>query len=74
MVAKLFGKDPRFLMNQDMRRLKALLEAGEIPTTDGQSHGPRSMMAAAARVLDPDNPVQGESSLSEVMDARRRVS
>lgn len=73
-VAKLFGKDPRFMMHQDMKRLKALLEAGEIPTTDGQSHGPRTMTAAAARILDPDNPIQGDSTLSEVADARRRVS
>lgn len=73
-VAKLFGKDPRFLMRQDMKRLKALIEAGEIPTTNGQSHGPRSIMAAAARILDPDNPIQGDSNLSEVADARRRVS
>ena len=30
-VAKLFGRDPNFLMQQDLRRFKALIETGEIP-------------------------------------------
>ena len=29
-VAKIFGKDPSFMMRQDLRRLKALMETGEI--------------------------------------------
>ena len=53
-VAKLFGKDPSFLMEQDMRRFKALIEAGEIPTTEGQTNGPRSFVAPLARAMDPD--------------------
>src|SRR3954470_23191688 len=56
-VAKIFGKDPSFMMRQDIRRLKALLEAGEIPTIEGQTHGPRSMKIAAARMMNPDEPV-----------------
>ena len=40
-VAMLFGEDPDMSVREDMRRFKALLEAGEVPTTDGQSHGPR---------------------------------
>ena len=45
-LAKVLGKDPSFMMRQDLRRLKALIEAGEIPTVEGQSHGPRSGVAA----------------------------
>jgi len=51
--AKLLGKDPSFLIRQDLRRLKALIETGEIPTTEGQSHGPLSATAGVARTLNP---------------------
>ena len=62
------------MMRQDLRRLKALIEAGEIPTIEGQSHGPRSSVAAAARILNPDDPIRGEGKLADIADARRRVS
>jgi len=68
------GKDPSFLMTQDLRRLKALIEAGEIPTTEGQSHGPRDRMTAVARTLNPDRPLGREARIGEVLSARRRVS
>ncbi len=42
-VAKLLGKGPEFQVNEDLRRFKALLEAGEIPTTTGQPSGRRSV-------------------------------
>lgn len=54
--AKLLGKDPNFLMQQDLRRFKALVETGEIPTTAGQSHGSRSGLDLAFEGLDPDGP------------------
>jgi uncharacterized membrane protein len=73
-IAKMLGKDPNWLMRQDLRRLKALLEAGEIPTVEGQSHGPRSTVAAVARVIDPDRPITRESNLGEVLSTRRRAS
>jgi uncharacterized membrane protein len=73
-LSKLLGKDPSFMMRQDLRRLKALIETGEIPTVEGQSHGPRSGMAAAARIINPDDPIKGDSKLTEVLGARRRAS
>jgi uncharacterized membrane protein len=73
-LSKLLGKDPSFMMRQDLRRLKALIEASEIPTIDGQSHGPRSKVAAAARLFNPDEPLKGEGSLTDIADARRRAS
>ncbi|MFB3815704.1 MAG: SRPBCC family protein [Terriglobales bacterium] len=73
-VAKLLGKSLRFMMEQDLRRFKALIEAGEIPTTEGQPHGPRTMATAAARVFGPDRPIRGEARIIDVLRARRRVS
>ncbi len=73
-LAKLLSKDPSFLMRQDLRRFKALIETGEISTTDGQSHGPRSAVAAAARLMDPDNPKKGSASVPELLEASRRIS
>jgi uncharacterized membrane protein len=73
-VAKMLGKDPNFLMRQDLRRLKALIEAGEIPTTEGQTHGPRSVVAGVARVIDPDRPIRGDVDLTEFTKAKRRVA
>jgi uncharacterized membrane protein len=72
--AKLMGKDPSFMMRNDLRRLKALIEAGEIPTTEGQPHGPRSAVTAFARVADPDRPIRREAKLGDVLAAKRRVS
>lgn len=38
-VAWLFGEEPSQQIREDLRRFKALLETGEIPTTEGQSSG-----------------------------------
>ncbi len=38
-VAKLFGEEPNQTIREDLRRFKQLMEAGEIPTTEGQSSG-----------------------------------
>jgi uncharacterized membrane protein len=38
-VAWLSGEEPNIQVREDLRRFKALLEAGEIPTTVGQSSG-----------------------------------
>ena len=73
-VTSLFGKDPSFLAQQDLRRFKALVEAGEIPTTEGQPHGRRSAMTAAARLANPDRPLRRESRTREVLSAMRRIA
>jgi uncharacterized membrane protein len=38
-VAKLFGEEPEQQLDEDLRRLKQLMEAGEIPTIEGQPSG-----------------------------------
>jgi uncharacterized membrane protein len=42
-LATLLGKHPEFVVREDLRRFKALAEAGESPTTSGQTHGPRGV-------------------------------
>jgi hypothetical protein len=39
LLAKLFGKEPGQLIDQNLRRLKQLVETCEIPTTQGQTSG-----------------------------------
>ena len=39
MLAKLFGKDPEHEVDAELHRLKNIIEAGEIPTSKGQSTG-----------------------------------
>jgi uncharacterized membrane protein len=38
-IAKLFGEEPKLQVREDMRRFKALIESGVIPTIIGQSTG-----------------------------------
>ena len=40
-VAKVFGRSGEAEVREDLRRFKQLMEAGEVPTIDGQSHGTR---------------------------------
>ncbi len=45
-IAKLFGEEPSQQIEEDLRRLKRVMETGEIPTTEGQSSA-RSITASA---------------------------
>jgi len=38
-IAKMLGEEPEFQVREDLRRFKQLMEAGEIPTTEGQPSG-----------------------------------
>ncbi len=40
-LATLVGRSPEAQIKADMRRFRQIMEAGEIPTTSGQPHGPR---------------------------------
>ena len=72
--AKLLGKDPSFLMQQDLRRFKSLIETGEIPTTEGQPHGPRSVVDKAIKSMDRDGPKRRESKMSETLNESWRTA
>src|SRR5918994_1996010 len=40
-LAKLFGQEPRQMIDSDLRRFKQLMESGEVVSVHGQSHGGR---------------------------------
>jgi uncharacterized membrane protein len=50
-LAALFGKNPEFVVREDVRRFKQLLETGEVPTTRGQTHGPRGIHGKTEQIL-----------------------
>lgn len=55
-IAQLLGAEPRQLIREDLRRLKQMMEAGEIATTDGQTSG-RAREEAGTQ---PDTPTDVE--------------
>jgi uncharacterized membrane protein len=55
-VAKMFGEEPETQVREDLRRLKQLLEAGEIPTTEGQPSGRRSPWVRMIQAASSDRP------------------
>jgi uncharacterized membrane protein len=73
-LVRFLNKSANFALRQDMRRLEALMESGEIPTTDGQPHGPRDVVTAAARLADPTRPFPREAKLRDVFEATRRLA
>jgi uncharacterized membrane protein len=48
-LAKLLRLDPQTQVQEDLRRFKQLLEAGELASTNGQPTGKRSLLGRAAR-------------------------
>ncbi|HTU44675.1 MAG TPA: SRPBCC family protein [Bryobacteraceae bacterium] len=52
LMAKALGKEPGQLVKGDLRRFKHVIETGEIPTIEGQSHGPRTALARLAEAFD----------------------
>jgi len=60
--AAVAGKDPQFTVREDLRRFKALIEAGEVPTTTGQPHGPRGVHGHTHQLLlrEERNPQLGQ--------------
>lgn len=73
-VFRFLNKSAGFVLRQNLRRAKALIETGEIPTTDGQTHGPRSTVTGVLRAADPSKPPRGEYRFRELIEARRSVS
>lgn len=72
--AKFLRKSANFAMRQDMRRLEALIESGEIPTTEGQSHGPRDTVTGVMRIIDPTRPIAPGSNVKDTFTARRSIA
>lgn len=53
LFARMFGRDPEQQIREDLRAFKAMMEAGEVPTTEGQPSGRRSALVRMARVASP---------------------
>ena len=51
LIAKLFGEEPGQLVEKNLRRLKQLIETGEIPTIEGQSSGRSTESGASADTI-----------------------
>ncbi len=45
-LMELLGKAPEFQLREELRHFKQLMEAGEIPTTEGQPTGRRSAVVS----------------------------
>ncbi|HVL38272.1 MAG TPA: SRPBCC family protein, partial [Fimbriimonadaceae bacterium] len=52
LMARLYGEDPQSQIEDDLRRMKALLETGEIPTIAGQPRGKGGRAPIGARMVD----------------------
>jgi uncharacterized membrane protein len=68
------SRGANFAMRQDLRRVEALLETGEIPTVEGQSHGPRDRVTGVIRFADPTRPIRPESPLKNVYAQKRSIA
>lgn len=53
-VAALFGKDPKQTLREDLRRLKQVLETGEVVISEGALYGPTFPQRAAKPPSDED--------------------
>ena len=63
--AKLFGEEPTQQIEEDLRRFKQIMEAGEIPTTAGQPSGRDVKDEGTSRRTNPhEDDVQYASELS----------
>lgn len=71
--ATVLGKNPQFVVREDLRRFKALVESGEVPTIDGQPHGPRSRMIKALHAVYPERRKASEATAGELITAQRRA-
>jgi uncharacterized membrane protein len=68
MWAALTGRSPKQAAIENLRHFKALAETGEIPTTEGQPHGPRGTIGSAKASA------YGETIATPPGDSDRKVS
>lgn len=53
LVAKLFGEEPSQQLKDDLRRMKQVLETGEVVVSDGSPDGSRSRRQLSQRTAQP---------------------
>ena len=75
-AAAIFGKDPEFTLREDLRRFKALMEMREVPTIEGQPHGPRSTKISILHAFYPEKrkPSEYWAGQRVAAQAQRRAS
>ena len=61
LFAKLSGREPGQLVESNLKRLKQLIEAGEIPTTEGQTSG-REPMPVDSSLPESANQMAGKAA------------
>jgi len=61
LFAKLFASEPGQLVESNLKRLKQLLEAGEIPTTEGQTSG-REAKTSESTATETPSPLVGNAA------------
>lgn len=71
-IGLLLGKDAEFMLREDLRRFKALMEGGEVPNVQGQTHGPRSRLHKALDLAYPEKrkPSEFETNLEQLQAQR----
>jgi len=58
-IAKVFGKTPGAEVRDDLRRLRQIIETGEVPTTEGQPRGPGTRGRVQTAVVDRATKIMG---------------
>ncbi len=68
-IAQLFGESPERQIREDLRRFKQLIEAGEIPTIEGQPSGRRSAFTRMMHAVNADRSTVQERTGGAVQKA-----
>lgn len=58
LVARLFGEEPSQQVEGDLRRFRAIMETGEVPTVQGQSSGRRKQVEKQRAKTEGNTPAQ----------------
>src|SRR5438270_8692517 len=71
-VALMLGKDRELMLREDLRRVKAIMEAGEVPNIEGQTHGRRSVLDKTIHAAYPEKrkPTEFETNLQQLQTQR----
>lgn len=72
-ASTILGRNLKFNLREYLRRFKALMEAGEIPTIEGQPHGPRSRLVEAIHAVYSKRRKPSRVPPQEPQTAQRRA-
>lgn len=73
-LAVVLGRHPEFTIREDLRRFKAMLEAGEVPTIVGQPHGPRGLHGHLYRTMLRERQNATPPQVNAPAAAERRIA